>query len=64
MPISRWRTTTSVTYQVSEYYTPGQERGLRYDDPALGIEWPIPIEVVSEKDLAWPLLSERAEVTT
>lgn len=55
---------TAVTYQVSEYYTPGQERGLRYDDPALGIEWPIAVEVISEKDMAWPLLEEQAEVTT
>lgn len=47
-----------VEYQVSEFYTPGQERGLRHDDPALGIEWPVAIEVVSEKDAAWPLLAE------
>ena len=47
---------TDVLYQVGEYYAPGQERGLRYDDPALGIEWPIAVEVVSDKDLAWPLL--------
>lgn len=42
-----------VTYQVSEYYAPGQERGLRYDDPAFGIEWPLPVTVISEKDAAW-----------
>ena len=47
-----------VEYQVSEFYTPGQERGLRHDDPALGIRWPVPIEVVSEKDAAWPLLAD------
>lgn len=47
-----------VFYQVSEFYTPGTERGLRYDDPALGIEWPVPIEVISEKDAAWALLSK------
>jgi dTDP-4-dehydrorhamnose 3,5-epimerase len=29
-------------YQVSEFYTPGVEQGLRYDDPALGIKWPLP----------------------
>lgn len=45
-----------VEYQVSEFYTPGQERGMRHDDPALGIEWPIPVEVISEKDAAWPPL--------
>ncbi len=42
-----------VFYQVGEFYTPGYERGLRYDDPAFGIEWPMPITVISEKDAAW-----------
>src|SRR4051812_44942418 len=45
-----------VTYQVGEFYTPGAERGLRYDDPALSIEWPVTVEVISEKDANWPLL--------
>jgi dTDP-4-dehydrorhamnose 3,5-epimerase len=44
-----------VGYQVGEFYTPGYERGLRYDDPAFGIEWPIEITVISDKDAAWPL---------
>lgn len=47
---------TQAFYMVSEYYTPGCERGIRYDDPALGIEWPAPVNVLSEKDAAWPLL--------
>lgn len=45
-----------VTYQVSEAYTPGTERGLRHDDPALGLSWPLEVRVVSDKDAAWPLL--------
>ncbi|RZS87409.1 dTDP-4-dehydrorhamnose 3,5-epimerase [Motilibacter rhizosphaerae] len=48
-----------VVYQVSETYTPGTERGLRYDDPALGIDWPVEVAVISAKDAAWPLLSEQ-----
>lgn len=44
---------TEVTYQVSEFYAPGAERGVRYDDPAFDIEWPIPVEVISEKDKHW-----------
>lgn len=54
-----------VSYQVGEFYTPGFERGLRYDDPRLGIAWPMPVSVISEKDAAWPLLSAdaRPEVT-
>ncbi len=43
-------------YQVSHAYTPGAERGLRYDDPALGISWPLPVTLISDKDAAWPLL--------
>ena len=42
-----------VTYQVSEFYTPGQERGLRYDDPAFDIAWPLEVTVISDKDAAW-----------
>jgi dTDP-4-dehydrorhamnose 3,5-epimerase len=42
-----------VIYQVSEFYTPGAERGARFDDPAFGIEWPIEPEVLSAKDQAW-----------
>lgn len=43
-----------VAYQVGEFYTPGYERGIRFDDPALKIEWPVPIEVISDKDANWP----------
>ena len=44
-----------VAYQVGEMYTPGYERGLRYDDPALGIKWPGPVTVISPKDASGPL---------
>jgi dTDP-4-dehydrorhamnose 3,5-epimerase len=43
-----------VTYQVSEYYAPAAERGIRYDDPAFGIDWPVEVRMISEKDRAWP----------
>ena len=42
-----------VVYQVGEFYTPGYERGLRYDDPAFNIAWPVPVTVISEKDASW-----------
>lgn len=45
-----------VTYQVSAAYTPGAEGGVRWDDPAFGIDWPLPVSVISEKDANWPLL--------
>jgi len=43
-----------VAYQVSEFYTPGVEGGLRWDDPELAIEWPAEVQVISEKDANWP----------
>lgn len=45
---------TDVHYLVSEFYTPGYERGLRWNDPAFGIEWPYTIAVISDKDAGWP----------
>ncbi|HXG50487.1 MAG TPA: dTDP-4-dehydrorhamnose 3,5-epimerase [candidate division Zixibacteria bacterium] len=45
---------TEVTYQVSEFYNPSSEGGIRYDDPAFGIRWPEEVRVISRKDMAWP----------
>ena len=50
---------TEVMYQVSGSYEPSAERGLRHDDPALGIEWPMPVSVISAKDASWPLIADR-----
>lgn len=50
---------TEVLYQVSGSYEPSGERGLRYNDPDLGITWPLPVSVISAKDAAWPLLADR-----
>jgi dTDP-4-dehydrorhamnose 3,5-epimerase len=47
---------TEVLYSVSGFYAPEAERGVRLDDPALGIDWPLEPTVVSEKDRLWPLL--------
>jgi dTDP-4-dehydrorhamnose 3,5-epimerase len=45
---------TEVLYLHSEFHTPEEEGGLRYDDPELGISWPMPPSVVSERDASWP----------
>jgi dTDP-4-dehydrorhamnose 3,5-epimerase len=45
---------SEVTYPVTQFYTPGAEAGIRYNDPAFNIQWPVPVEVVSEKDLSHP----------
>jgi dTDP-4-dehydrorhamnose 3,5-epimerase len=49
---------TEVFYLVSEFYAPDMERGIRYNDPAIGIEWPVQPQVVSEKDLKHPDFNE------
>jgi dTDP-4-dehydrorhamnose 3,5-epimerase len=49
---------TETTYQVGEFYTPGAESGLRYSDPRLAIEWPLPATDMSDKDRNWALLAE------
>jgi dTDP-4-dehydrorhamnose 3,5-epimerase len=48
------------TYKVDNVYAPQADAGIRWNDPALGIEWPIdPKEVLtSEKDLKQPLLKD------
>lgn len=43
---------TEIFYQMSEYYRKGQDHGFRYDDPAIGIEWPAGEKIVSARDLA------------
>lgn len=45
---------TEALYMVSAFHTPSAERGVRYDDPAFGIEWPLRIAAVSERDRRWP----------
>jgi dTDP-4-dehydrorhamnose 3,5-epimerase len=49
---------TETTYHVGEFYTPGSEGGLLYDDPALGLTWPLPVAAMSDKDRQWKPLAE------
>lgn len=49
---------TDVTYQVTQFYTPGAERGFRWDDPSFGIVWPDEPQVISRKDQAHPFFTE------
>lgn len=49
---------SEVTYLVSQYYKPDAGRGVRYDDPAIGVRWPLPVTRISQQDRSWPLLSE------
>jgi dTDP-4-dehydrorhamnose 3,5-epimerase len=45
---------TEVFYQMSEFYAPEAARGIRYDDPLLGIVWPAPVAVIAERDATYP----------
>ena len=51
---------TDVVYKVSDYYSPKQDEGLLWNDPELGIQWPLPMEdaVLSDKDERLPRLAE------
>ncbi len=44
---------TEVTYQMSEFYAPNSAAGLRWNDPLLAIEWPLPVSVISPQDAAY-----------
>ena len=49
---------SELLYLVSEFYTPGVEGGVRYDDPMLNIQWPLPVSDISEKDANHPFLTQ------
>jgi len=48
------RDETEITYLVSEFYKPAAERGVRWNDPVIGAQWPAEPAVISEKDRSWP----------
>jgi dTDP-4-dehydrorhamnose 3,5-epimerase len=43
-----------VGYLISQFYAPEAAAGLRYDDPTFAIDWPLPVSVISDRDLALP----------
>jgi dTDP-4-dehydrorhamnose 3,5-epimerase len=49
---------TEVFYQISQFYHPESARGLRWDDPAFAIPWPLPVSVISAKDRSYPCYDE------
>ena len=52
---------STAVYVVSAAYAPENESGIRYDDPAIAIEWPIEPSVLSDKDLGWKPIKTRIE---
>ncbi|MBY0163299.1 dTDP-4-dehydrorhamnose 3,5-epimerase [Paenibacillus lautus] len=49
---------TQVLYKVDEYYSPENDRGILWNDPALGIDWPTSNPTLSDKDQRHPLLKD------
>jgi dTDP-4-dehydrorhamnose 3,5-epimerase len=49
---------TEVLYLMTEYYVPGAGRGIRYDDSQIGICWPVPVTMVSERDRQLPVWAD------
>lgn len=47
---------SEIFYMMSEFYHPDSGRGVRWNDPALAIDWPLPNPIMSEKDRLYPLL--------
>jgi dTDP-4-dehydrorhamnose 3,5-epimerase len=47
---------TEIYYMASGFYTPSAVRGVRFDDPAFGIQWPLAATLVSVRDRSWPLV--------
>jgi len=51
---------SEVLYMTSAFYAPEACRGLRFDDPAFGIQWPMKATALSEQDRNWPLTEGHA----
>lgn len=47
-----------VSYMLGQVYSPQYARGLKFDDPEIGIEWPLPLSVISDRDKGLPTLEE------
>ena len=50
---------TEMSYHTSQFYNAEAASGVRYDDAALGIRWPLTATVISEQDRNWPLIEQR-----
>ena len=55
---------SEITYFTSAPYDRDAATGARYDDPAFGIEWPLPVEVISGQDAGWELWSRSGAMRT
>lgn len=49
---------TEMLYLHTEFFSPAHDSGVRYDDPRIGIDWPLPVAQLSDKDTNFPLMTE------
>lgn len=54
---------TEIYYLTSAFYIPSAVRGVRFDDPAFAIQWPLVATVVSDQDLKWPPMKRQEGIT-
>jgi dTDP-4-dehydrorhamnose 3,5-epimerase len=52
---------TEIHYMASAFFSPEASRGIRYDDPAIGINWPLQVSSISDQDRSWPLVESLVE---
>jgi dTDP-4-dehydrorhamnose 3,5-epimerase len=52
---------TEVMYLTSTFYAPDSCRGARFNDPAFGIQWPLPVSLISDQDSNWPFMQDWAD---
>src|SRR5262245_57331172 len=45
---------SELLYLTSSFYSPNHVRGVRYDDPAIGVRWPLEVSAISDQDRSWP----------
>jgi dTDP-4-dehydrorhamnose 3,5-epimerase len=50
------RDDTEIHYMASAFFSPNEGRGVRFDDPAFAIRWPLAASAISEQDRSWPLV--------
>ncbi len=54
---------SEVLYHISTFHAPEAAAGVRYDDPAFGISWPLPVAAIAPRDAAWPDYRSTAEAS-
>ncbi|WP_375460199.1 dTDP-4-dehydrorhamnose 3,5-epimerase [uncultured Enterovirga sp.] len=49
---------SEIAYAITPPFVPGAGSGVRHNDPAIAVRWPLPVGAIADKDRAWPLLAD------